>query len=57
MKVSEFIRWLKSKGVTIENGTRHTLLWYNGKWQTLPRHPGKELAEKIRKNIIRDLGL
>jgi len=57
MKTSEFLRWLKSKGVLIENGTRHTLLKYQGKRQTLPRHPSKEIDERIRKNIIRDLGL
>lgn len=57
MKTSEFIRWLKSRGVTVENGSRHTFLRYNGKWQMLPRHPSKELDERIRKNIIRDLGL
>ncbi|ANU65080.1 mRNA interferase [Burkholderiales bacterium YL45] len=57
MKTSEFIRWLKSRGVLVENGTRHFLLVYQGKRQTLPRHLSKEINEKIRKNIIRDLGL
>lgn len=57
MKTSEFIRWLKSRGVLVENGTRHFLLVYQGKRQTLPRHLSKEINEKIRKNIVRDLGL
>lgn len=57
MKTSEFLRWLRSKGVSVENGTRHFLLKYQGKRQTLPRHLSKEIDERIRKNIIRDLGL
>lgn len=58
MKISEFLRWLRSQGVQIEHGTRHYRLKVpNRPPQTLPRHPSQELNEGIRKNIIRDLGL
>lgn len=52
MKTSEFLRWLKSKGVYVENGTRHYLLRHKGKAQTLPRHPSKEIDERIRKTSL-----
>lgn len=56
MKISEFLRWLRSKGVKVENGTKHYRLKVKGRRpQTLPRHPSDELNEGIRKNIIRDL--
>ena len=58
MKVSEFIRWLRSRGVEIEQGTRHYRLKVPGKPpQTLPRHKSQELNERIRRNIVRDLDL
>ena len=59
MKQSEFLRWLKSRGVEVTHGTRHLRLRVPGnpKTQTMPRHPGAEMNENIRKDIIRDLGL
>ena len=59
MKQSEFLRWLKSMGVEVTHGTRHLRLRAPGsqKTQTMPRHPGAEMNENIRKDIIRDLGL
>ena len=57
MKISEFKRWLESQGVTIENGTRHWKLYFQGKQSTLPRHPGQELNENLKKAILKQLGL
>ena len=59
MKQSEFLRWLKSMGVEVTHGTRHLRLRAPGsqKTQTMPRHPSAEMNERIRKDIIRDLGL
>ena len=59
MKQSEFLRWLKSRGVEVTHRTRHLRLRVPGnpKTQTMPRHPGAEMNESIRKDIIRDLGL
>lgn len=57
MKQSEFRRWLESQGVEVKNGTKHLKLYFNGKQSTLPRHPGQELGEGLRKAIIKQLGL
>lgn len=57
MKQSEFKRWLASQGVTFVEGSNHTKAYYQGKQTTLPRHPGKEIREPLRKLIIKQLGL
>jgi mRNA interferase HicA len=57
VKISEFKRWLESQGVTVANGTNHWKLYYQGRQSTLPRHPSQELNEKLRKAIIKQLGL
>jgi len=57
LKQSEFRRWLKKQGVKMENGTNHLKLYYNGKQSTMPRHPGKEIPEPLRKAIIKQLGI
>lgn len=46
-------------GVEVTHGTRHLRLRAPGsqKTQTMPRHPSAEMNERIRKDIIRDLGL
>jgi mRNA interferase HicA len=43
--------------VTIKDGTKHWKLYYQGKQSTLPRHPGQELNENLRKAILKQLGL
>jgi mRNA interferase HicA len=57
VKQSEFRRWLKAQGVEFKNGTNHLKLYYNGKQSTMPRHPGKEIHEGLRKAILKQLGL
>jgi mRNA interferase HicA len=57
MKISEFKRWLESQGVIMKNGTNHWKLYHNGRQSVLPRHPGKELDEKLRKAILKQLGI
>ncbi len=57
MKQSEFKRWLASQGVTFVEGANHTKAYYQERQTTLPRHPGKEIREPLRKLIIKQLGL
>lgn len=57
MKQSEFRRWLESQGVEVTNGTNHLKLRYRGKGSVMPRHPGSEIKEPLRKAIIKQLGL
>ena len=57
MKQSEFRRWLESQGVVVKDGTNHLKLYWNGRQSTMPRHPGKEINDKLRKAILKQLGL
>ncbi len=57
MKQSEFRRWLEAQGVEVKQGTNHFKLYYNGRQSTMPRHPGKELGERLRKAILKQLGM
>lgn len=57
MKCSEFRRWLEAQGVETKDGTNHLKLYYKGKQSTMPRHPGKEIREGLRKAILKQLGL
>ncbi|EJH7535392.1 type II toxin-antitoxin system HicA family toxin [Salmonella enterica] len=57
MKQSEFRRWLESQGVEVSNGTNHLKLRYNGNRSVMPRHPGAEIKESLRKAILKQLGL
>lgn len=57
MKQSEFRRWLETQGVEISDGTNHLKLRFKGKRSVMPRHPGKEIKESLRKAIIKQLGL
>ena len=57
MKVSEFKRYLASCGAQFFEGSKHTKVYLNGKQSTLPRHPGQEIGEGLRKAILKQLGL
>ncbi|MDA8478995.1 type II toxin-antitoxin system HicA family toxin [Citrobacter sp. Awk 4] len=57
MKQSELRRWLESQGVEVTNGTNHLKLRYHGKRSVMPRHPGDEIKEPLRKAILKQLGL
>lgn len=57
MKIAEFRRWLVSRGATLVEGAKHTKIYLNGRQSTLPRHPGQELGEGLRKKVMKQLGL
>jgi mRNA interferase HicA len=57
MKQSEFKRWLSSQGATFKQGTKHLKVYLNGKQTTMPRHPGHEIGEGLRKAILKQLGI
>lgn len=57
MKIAEFKRWLAARGVTFVEGSKHTKVYLNGRQTTLPRHPGQELGEGLRRKILKQLGL
>lgn len=57
MKISEFKRWLAAQGAQFVEGSRHTKIYLNGRQSLLPRHPGQELGEGLRRAILKQLGL
>jgi mRNA interferase HicA len=57
VKQSEFRRWLESQGVEVTNGSNHLKLRYQGRRSVMPRHPGDEIKEALRKAIQKQLGL
>ncbi|MGB7801594.1 type II toxin-antitoxin system HicA family toxin [Buttiauxella sp.] len=60
MKYSEFLRWLMSQGIMIENakgGDCHRKATINGRMSIFPFHGSKEIPEGTRKSIIKDLGI
>lgn len=57
MKQREFRRWLESQGVEVSDGTNHLKFRYQDKRSVMPRHPGDEIKEPLRKAIIKQLGL
>ncbi|RRU13191.1 mRNA interferase [Stenotrophomonas sp. 278] len=56
MKMSEFRRGLKRRGVQFSEGARHTKLSYRGRHSTLPRHAA-EISEGLRRAILKQLGI
>lgn len=58
MKYSEFIRWLKAQGVVFERQRgSHQFARFSGKTSVVPNHGSKEIAESLRKKILKGLGL
>lgn len=57
MKQSEFRRWLARQGATFSEGARHTKIYLNQRQSVMPRHPGVEIGEGLRKMILKQLGL
>ncbi|MDK2377305.1 type II toxin-antitoxin system HicA family toxin [Serratia fonticola] len=57
MKQREFQRWLATQGAEFSNGSNHLKIYLNGKQTIMPRHPGKEIPEPLRKAILKQLGL
>jgi mRNA interferase HicA len=56
MKTSEFRAWLARQGARMEEGSKHTKVYLNGRQCTLPRH-ARELGEGLRRAILKQLGL
>jgi len=57
VKQSEFRRWLEAQGAIFKNGTNHLKISLNGRQSVMPRHPGKEIPEPLRKAILKQLGI
>lgn len=57
MKQREFRQWLAREGAVFVEGTNHLKIYLRGRQSVMPRHPGKELNEKLRKAIIKQLNL
>lgn len=57
MKQSEFVRWLRSQGVVIKNGSKHLKLYHSGQQTTLPRHPASELKQPLVEGVKKKLKL
>lgn len=57
MKQSEFVRWLRSQGVEIRDGSKHLKLYFNGRQSTLPRHPSAELKTGLVEGVKKQLRL
>jgi len=54
---SELKRYLKSKGCTFQDATRHTIVSLAGKSTPMPRHPSQEIKKGTVQGILKDLGL
>nr|WP_192926864.1 type II toxin-antitoxin system HicA family toxin [Citrobacter amalonaticus] len=48
---------MESQGVEVTNGSHHLKLRYRTKRSVMPRHPGDEIKEALRKAILKQLGL
>ncbi|MGI4861885.1 MAG: type II toxin-antitoxin system HicA family toxin [Janthinobacterium lividum] len=57
MKQSELRRWLTRQGATFSEGARHTKIYLNKRQSVMPRHPGAEIGEELRRMILKQLGL
>ena len=57
MKNAEFRRQLAALGARFIESKKHTKVYLNDRQSTLPRHPGAEIGEGLRKAILKQLGL
>ena len=46
MTASELKRKLECLGCSVEDGTKHWIIYYQGRRTTVPRHPGKEIKTR-----------
>lgn len=56
MKMSEFRKFLRSRGATFKEGARHTKVYLGDRQTTLPRHAA-EIGEELRQAILKQLGI
>lgn len=57
MKQSDFKRKLALMGAKFMEGSKHTRVYFNDRQCTMPRHPGHEIGEGLRRAILRQLGI
>jgi mRNA interferase HicA len=58
MKSGEFIRYLKTQGVTFRRGKgSHKKAYFNGRQSVVPDHGSKEIGEGLRLAILKQLGM
>jgi mRNA interferase HicA len=55
VKQSELRRWLAAQGAEFKDGTNHLKIYLNGKQTVMPRHPGKEIPEPLRRQFLSNL--
>lgn len=54
--MSEFRKFLRSRGATFKEGARHTKVYLGDRQTTLPRHAA-EIGEELRQAILKQLGI
>jgi len=57
MKASELRRKLERLGCTVEEGTKHWIVYYQNRRSTIPRHPGQEISTGTYYSILKELGI
>lgn len=57
MTASELKRKLAKLGCTFEQGTRHLVIWHQGRRAVMPRHPSQEIRTRTYHDILRQLGI
>ena len=57
MTASELKRKLERLGCSVEDGTRHWIVYYRGHRTTVPRHPGREIKTRTYYGILKELGI
>jgi mRNA interferase HicA len=57
MTASELKRWLKQRGCTFAEGTKHTIVFFEDRRTVMPRHPSKELNPNTVRSILKKLGI
>lgn len=57
MKQSEFVRWLRARGATFKDGSKHLKVYLNGQQTILPRHPADELKTGLVEGVKKKLKL
>lgn len=57
MKASELKRKLERLGCSVEDGTKHWIIYFQGRRTTVPRHPGKEIKTRTYYSILKELGI
>jgi mRNA interferase HicA len=57
VKASELKRWLRKRGCTFVEESRHTRIVLGSKVSRMPRHPSKDIKTGTLRSILGDLDL